>query len=326
MDDFDKDFFIVLNLLVTVRVANYYGSLEYGNYQYAVSVVAILEILVVFVDGRVVKKRYINTDPDALVFNATMCRVIFSIAAIFVGFIYVLFSNRGTQFNIIFLILLINAVLVNLRFGMANRFEFLLKSKKTVVAADVSALVGALLQLVAVSMRLSIIAISAIQVISSTINVIILWVQYKNEFAGRGKHCFDSSLVILMVKESLPLAIASSCATIYARCDSIMIGNLLTTAEVGVYSIAVKLISVVQIAIAPIRESIYPKLIQLYTNDRAKYEKKYIQITSMLTWVYIVGVLFSLFVLPYVFRFLKDDYAEAFPIYKVYCTWHIFYV
>ena len=54
---FDKVFLLVLNLVVTVKIANYFGVMEYGNYQYAVSVVTILEILVAFVDGRVVKKK-----------------------------------------------------------------------------------------------------------------------------------------------------------------------------------------------------------------------------------------------------------------------------
>lgn len=315
---FDKVFLLLLNLLVTVRVANYYGSLDYGNYQYAVSIVAVLEILVTFVDGRVVKKRYIDSNPDLLVFNATICRVIFSAIAIIVGLIYICFSNRGLQFKMMFLILLLNAILVNLRFGMANRFEYLLKSKKTVIAADIAALLGSLLQLGAVAMSMSIVAISVIQVISSAINLIILIIQYKAEFKNSTRKYIDPSLVGGMIKESLPLAIASSCATIYTRCDSIMIGSLMTTAEVGVYSIAVKIISIVQIAIAPIRESVYPKLIQLYSTDKIKYERKYVQITSALTWIYILGVLLSFVVLPVAFNFLSDDYAEAYPVYRVY--------
>ena len=54
---FDKVFILLLNLIVTVRIANYYGTLGYGTYQYAVSIVALFEILVSFVDARVVKKR-----------------------------------------------------------------------------------------------------------------------------------------------------------------------------------------------------------------------------------------------------------------------------
>ena len=55
---FDKVFILVLNLVVTVKMANYYGTLGYGTYQYAVSIVALFEVFVTFVDARVVKKRY----------------------------------------------------------------------------------------------------------------------------------------------------------------------------------------------------------------------------------------------------------------------------
>lgn len=147
---FDKVFILILNLFVTVKIANYFGTTEYGSYQYAVNIVAILEILVAFVDGRVVKKRYFDTDADSLVFNATICRVIFSIVSGVFGLLYVIIADRGLQFSIMFGVLLLNSILVNLRFGMVNRFEYLLKSKKTVIAADVSALLSSILQLIAI--------------------------------------------------------------------------------------------------------------------------------------------------------------------------------
>ena len=37
-----------------------------------------------------------------------------------------------------------------------------------------------------------------------------------------------------------------------------------------------------------------------------------------MTWIYIIGVSLSFIVLPYAFRFLNEEYAEAFPIYQVY--------
>lgn len=314
---FDKVFLLVLNLIVTVKIANYFGVLEYGNYQYAVSVVAILEILVTFVDGRVVKKRYINNKPDNLVFNATICRVIFSVGTALIGLIFIFVADRGIQFSIMFSFLLLNSILVNLRFGMANRFEYLLKSKKTVIAADIAAFISSALQLIAVQLNCSIIIISVIAAVSSGVNLLIVTIQYKTEFGNKGQLFLDKKLIRDLIEESTPLAIAASCATIYTRCDSVMLGNMMTTAEVGIYSISVKLISVVQIAISPIRESVYPKLISLYSKDKKEYERRYIQISSLLTWIYIGGVLLSFIVLPYAFRFLKPEYAEAFPVYRI---------
>lgn len=314
---FDKVFLLVLNLVVTVKIANYFGVMEYGNYQYAVSVVTILEILVAFVDGRVVKKRYIYNDPGNLVYNATICRVIFSVGTALIGLIFIIVAKRGNQFSIMFSILLINSILVNLRFGMANRFEYLLKSKKTVIAADISALLSSILQLTVVQLQGTIITISVIATVSSGVNLCIVAIQYKNEFANKTKLRLDKKLIKDLIKESTPLAIAASCATIYTRCDSVMLGSMMTATEVGIYSISVKLISVVQIAILPIRESVYPKLISLYTKDKNEYARRYIQISSLLTWIYICGVTLSFIILPYAFRILKPEYAEAFQVYKI---------
>lgn len=315
---FDKVFILVLNLVVTVQIANYYGSLGYGTYQYAVSVVALFEVLVTFVDSRVVKKRYTLENPDELVWNATITRLLFSSISLVGGTGYLLFCGEDKEYLVIFFILLINAIIINLRFGMQNRYEYLLKSKKIIIASNVGLTIGGVLQLVSVTSHLPIIIIAIITALSSFISLVIVYLQYRREFGKliRGKYRGD--LVKGLVIESLPLAIAASCAIIYSRCDSIMIGSMLSKDAVGIYSIAVKIIGIVQIGIAPIRESVYPKMIQLYNRDRQRYEERYIQISSIMTWIYMIGVSLSFIVLPYAFCFLNEEYAEAFPIYQVY--------
>lgn len=315
---FDKVFILLLNLLVTVRIANHFGATEYGNYQYVVNIVAVFEVLVTFVDARVVKKQYPAYRAEIVVYNATICRMIFSVISAFVGIIFIVLQNKSRTYSIMFAILLIDAIIKNLRFGMANRFEYLLKSKNIVIAADISAIFSSLLQLLAVQFNLSIISISVIVAFSSLINLLIIIIQYRTEFRDEVKGHFSFNLLQKMIMESFPLAIAASCATIYTRSDSIMLGAMLTTAEVGIYSIAAKLITVVQIVIAPVRESVYPKLITLYGTDKKKYANTYIQISSMLTWIYIIGVIISLGILPIAFKFLNSEYMEAFSVYKIY--------
>lgn len=315
---FDKVFILILNLVVTVRIANYYGTLGYGTYQYAVSVVALFEVLVTFVDARVVKKRYTTENPEELVWNTTITRMLFSVISLLGGVIYLLFSDEKGDYYAIFLVLLVNVIIINLRFGMQNRYEYLLKSKKVIVASNIALTIGGILQLLAVSLHLSILAIAIITAFSSLLSLGIVYIRYRREFGRLIQGKYRKNLVVGLVRESLPLAIAASCAIIYSRCDSIMIGNMLSKEQVGIYAVAVKLISVVQIGIAPVRESVYPKMIELYSTDREMYAKRYVQITAILTWIYIIGVLASFVVLPFAFRFLKQEYAEAFPIYQVY--------
>lgn len=316
---FDKVFVLLLNLLVTVKIANYYGASGYGLYQYAVNVAALFEILIKFADGRIVKKQYLNHDPRIVVKTATAARLVFSIISAIAGVFYIAFSRGDSRFKIVFGILLLNGIATNLRFGMSNRFEYLLKSKKVVIAADISLIISSIIQLMAVSVGWSIIAIAVIALITSIINFIIIYIQYKLEFREKSERVIvDRKMLAIILRESLPLAIAASCSTIYSRCDSVMVGGMLSMEDVGVYAIAVKLISIVQIAIHPICESVYPHLIRLYQSDKNAYENFYIRVTSCLTWLYLLGVTASFFLFPVAFKVLKPEYAPAFPVYMVY--------
>lgn len=313
---FDKVFLLLLNFIITVSIANHYGNQEYGSYEYAVSIIAILEILVTFVDGRIVKKLYSHFDGDLVVYNATICRVLFSLICSIIGLIYIFLCGRGTIYSIMFTILLINAIITNLGFGMCNRFEYLLESRKTVIAKDVSALIGGILQLLAVANNFSLISITVIVLVTSVINLIIIVVQYALEFGFKhGK--VDINVINQMIRQSLPLAIAASCATIYTKSDSVMLGAMINDSKVGIYAIAVKLVTVVRIALGPICESLFPSFINLYGSNREEYGHLYIKVTSILTWICIIGVSFSFFVLPTIFRFISKDYAQSISVYKI---------
>lgn len=314
---FDKVFVLLLNLLVTVRVANYYGESVYGMYQYAVSLIAIFEILVRFVDARVVKKRYLTNSPEDVVYAATICRIFFSTLSFFAGMVFLLLYQGTQEFVVIFIVLLFNAIIAELRFGMANRFEYLLMAKKIVLAGNIASVAGAFLQFCAVKLELSIVTISVIALISSVVNLFILSLQYRKEFRGKVRGTINWCMVKEMIVESVPLAIAAAGSTIYMRCDSVMLGSLMTNAEVGIYAISIKLINIVQMINAPVRESVYPKLMQMYRINPDGYEKEYVKITSGLTWLYIVGACFSFIILPRVFLFLNKEYMPALSIYKI---------
>lgn len=314
---FDKVFLLALGLVVSVKIANHYGALGYGAYQYAVSIVAVFEIVTTFTDGRVVKKKYLDHDPETVVLTGTAARILLSAAAVLFGAVFMLLYQDGMQFNLIFTLLMLNMALGNVKFGMANRFEYLMKSKKVVIATDLAALAASVLQLVAVQYSWPLTALALIALTSTAISLFIIWFQYRAEFGRLRPELLDGGLLKQMLRESFPLGIAGSCGILYTRSDSIMLGAMMTSAEVGVYSISVSLITIVQIAIAPIRESVFPTLLRLYDTDRRQYAERYVQVSSIMTWIYIAGVAFSFVVLPYAFRFLNAEYAQAYPVYRI---------
>lgn len=314
---FDKIFVYGFSFIVTLNVANYYGTLVYGKYQYALSVVSLFNIFISFVDGRVVKKFYLDNPEDVITWNASFACFVCSIVSFLIGLFYVFICHESLDIKILFIILLLNSVILGFRFGMQCRYEYILQSKKIVISSNVALTISGIIQLLAISYNCDIYSIAIIITVSGLINFLILLFQYKIQFKRLIFKNVDRKLIYQLIFFSMPFSIGGACTIIYSKCDSIMIGNIMTKSEVGIYSIANSFIMVTLMAIDPIRESIFPSFVELYNRNKTKYIDLYISITSLLTWICIIGIGISFAVLPYIIRILKPEYGEALYIFFI---------
>ncbi len=316
---FDKLILILSNLIIIFVVANYYGAEKYGIFQYATNIVLMLEVIVQLIDGRIVKKKYTNLNQNDVVFNVSFGKLILSIIALIFGIILLfLFKNSEKTFKIILFVLLFDSIIKSFRFGMENRFDYLLLSKRTVIACDLGLAVGTILQIIVVGLNLNITYIAYIQVLSSLIGLIILFLQYCFNFQIDWKKLkVDIFFIKEIIIESIPLAIAAAAATIYTKCDSVMLGSLLSTKEVGIYSISSKLISMLQLFLVPIQTTLFVKLLEWYKQGANVYKRNYVKVTTTITWFAIMGTICSFVILPFIMRFLKQEYFLAIKPYKI---------
>lgn len=315
---FDKVFVLLIGLIVVVRIANYYGSNEYGLYEYALSVNTLLGIIVLLADGRVVKKQYGEGNEGHIIYNTTITKVFLSGISLVVGVLILAIMGRDVKFNIIYLLLLINNIVINLGFGFQNFFEYQLKSKNIVIASNVAMLISSALQLIAIAFHFSIVVIAIIIFISSIIKLIILYAQFKHKYRFSVRASVDRELIIEIIRESLPLAVAAAASTVYHKIDQVMLGAMLGVSDVGIYSISNKMIGVVAIAIGPLQVSIFPKMIEWYNTNRSLYYERYKAITSMSTWIYILGTAFALIIAPFVFdKFFSEEYIRSVYIFRI---------
>lgn len=316
---FDKLILILSNLIIIFVVANYYGAEKYGIFQYATNIVLMLEVIVQLIDGRIVKKKYTNLNQNDVVFNVSFGKLILSSIALIFGIILLfLFKNSEKTFKIILFVLLFDSIIKSFRFGMENRFDYLLLSKRTVIACDLGLAVGTILQIIVVGLNLNITYIAYIQVLSSLIGLIILFLQYCFNFQIDWKKLkVDIFFIKEIIIESIPLAIAAAAATIYTKCDSVMLGSLLSTKEVGIYSISSKLISMLQLFLVPIQTTLFVKLLEWYKQGANVYKRNYVKVTTTITWFAIMGTICSFVILPFIMRFLKQEYFLAIKPYKI---------
>ena len=143
---FDQVFILLLQFLVGIKIANYYGAELYGKYNYAVSLVAFSAILFELLNSRVIKKHYTEDNFNNVIFNVNFFRN--SMAGIII-FIPVILKFTVGMDNLLFYMLLLiclDNILTTATYGIENFFEFKLESRRIVISNNIVKIISYTLQ------------------------------------------------------------------------------------------------------------------------------------------------------------------------------------
>jgi len=319
---FDKVLLLLLNIFIGVKVAFHYGPAEYGMYEYAVSIETILCILLTLVDPRVVKKKYLSFQKDlSVIRSVTIVKLKLSIIILVFGLIFlILIKDDSQQFSIIFSLLLLNTFLTNITFGHENYFEYHLKSKIPVLSNNASKVVSLVFQLFSIALGYPVLFIAVALLSGNAIRIVILLYLFKKEYGTTGYNAekYDNKAVIGIIKESAPLAIAAAASIIYMKTDQLMLGMILGKSQVGIYSFAVKLITVTTILIQPIQVTLFPRMKKLFLVDQDMYFKHYESLTEIITLASLLVVLLVWLLPDQLFlHVIAISYVSSISIFKI---------
>lgn len=318
---FDQFFILVLQFIVGVKIANYYGVEIYGKYAYTLSLVAFSGIFFEILNGRIIKKYYTEENFNKIVYSITFFKNSIAIILVLVPIILKLFIGiDNTLFGLLIFICLDN-VLTTTTFGIENFFEYKLESRRIVISNNIVKVVSYSLQYVCMLFNMGIIIIPIVRCIGSIIRVILLKYQYKKNYINDGKikkEKVDVKLLWQMIDEGKFLWITFISFLIYTQIDKLMIKYYLGEREVGIYSIGVQLSGILAILIGPIQNSIYPKMIELYKKNYEEYYNFFLFSNTVVTQIYLVLTILSIIVVKWLFKYVyAPEYSPAIIIYSI---------
>lgn len=320
---FDKVFILLLQFFVGVKIANYYGATLFGQYSYAISLVAFSNIFFELINSRVLKKYYTKNNFNILVFNTNFFKNSIAIILFFIPIIYKFFYKikiDDTLFCLLLLLCLDN-VLITATSGIENFFEYKLEAKRIVISNNIVKIISYFLQYICMILNKGIIFIAIVRCIGSLIRVIILKYQYNSSYLGKLENKsvrLDIKLIVKIINESKYLWFSFVSFLIYTQTDRLMINHYLGVEEVGVYTIGMQLSSILAILIGPIQNSLFPKFLELYRNDYQKYYNFYKLTNTIITQFYLIITLISIIVVKYTFKYVySSQYDGAILIYSI---------
>ena len=318
---FDKLLILILEFFIGVKVANYYGASSFGEYSYAISLVAFSNIFFELINSRVLKKYYTKENFNILVFNTNFFKNSIAIILFFIPIIYKFFYKIDNTLFYLLLLLCLDNILMTATSGIENFFEYKLEAKRIVISNNIVKIISYFLQYICMILNKGIIFIAIVRCIGSLIRVIILKYQYNSSYLGKLENKsvkLDIKLIVKIIDESKYLWFSFVSFLIYTQTDRLMINHYLGVEEVGVYTIGMQLSNILAILIGPIQNSLFPKFLELYRNDYQKYYNFYKLTNTIITQFYLIITLISIIVVKYTFKYVySSQYDGAILIYSI---------
>mgnify|MGYP000507751039 FL=1 len=318
---FDKLLILILEFFIGVKVANYYGASSFGQYSYAISLVAFSNIFFELINSRVLKKYYTKNNFNILVFNTNFFKNSIAIILFFIPIIYKFFYKIDNTLFYLLILLCLDNILMTATSGIENFFEYKLEAKRIVISNNIVKIISYFLQYICMILNKGIIFIAIVRCIGSLIRVIILKYQYNSSYLGKLENKsvkLDIKLIVKIIDESKYLWFSFVSFLIYTQTDRLMINHYLGVEEVGVYTIGMQLSNILAILIGPIQNSLFPKFLELYRNDYQKYYNFYKLTNTIITQFYLVITLISIVVVKYTFKYVySSQYDGAILIYSI---------
>lgn len=311
---FDKVIRIFGSLFISVWIARYLGPADYGVLNYAVAYVALFMLFVTLGLDQIVVRELVKNIRLAPYYLGTsfilkLIGALLALASIFISSCFIETDNLTRL-----VILIIGCALV---FQSLDVIDFFYQSKvlsKYVVIARSSAfLFSSALNIYFIIYEYSVIYFAIVNVANALLTAFFLILVYWQTGSKILKWRFSYKIAKQLLIYSWPLAISVFLISIHTRIDQVMIGSMLDSEQVGMYSIAVKLAEFWLFMPMILVSTLMPYFINLRDTNNQLYHYRLMQIYSLMFWVGVfVGFVTVIFGEYIVVGLFGEVYSEAY--------------
>ena len=315
--------------IVGILVARYMGVENFGLYNYILAVFSIfISLSTLGMNGVVVKELVGSNVKEEIIGSALFLQRIgaFFSSIILIFWAVIFNSDKPKDFLIVF-ILVLPTLLIQSSNIYKYWFEYKVQSKYTVISQNLALIVGVILKVLVIYFKANYIYIVAISIVEQLILTIGLRLFF-NKYNPKFRLKINRGICLDLLSKSWPLVLSGLAFVLYVRLDQIMIGELLGIAEVGIFSVAVKLIEVWYFFPAIVVSTLFPALIKLRSESLEEYNHKMqllYDLVSLVGFTLIIGTaIFGDLIIKYTFGSQYIESAFQLKLYSVVCLFYFF--
>lgn len=279
---------MAIALVINMITARYLGVNNYGIINYVASYVSFFTpICSLGLESIIIKELVDKPDKQGETLGTAMgMRIISSILSMIAILSFLVLIDKGNQ-------MMLGVAFVQsmiLVFNTADLFEFWyqsrLESKVSVSVRTVGYLITAVYKVAILVFQKSIYWFAFTNTLDMIIAFIFLMIVYKK--SGGQKLVFNITSGKNMLKISYNFIISGLMVAVYAQMDKIMLGQMLDTYTVGLYSVGIYICSLWNFIPDSMIASLRPGIMEAKNISEELYRKKLKQMYALIIWISIL--------------------------------------
>lgn len=276
---------LLLSVVVAVWLARYLQPDDFGLYSYAISFVGLFGFLSYLGLDGIVTRDLVKQPADhpQLMGTVFVLRLGGSVTAVvlILATVFLLVDASATRW-------LVMIVALGLFFDPFNVVDFWFQSRVenqySAMARSGTAVLSSLVNMSLILLKAPLTAFAIAVVAEQGVRAAAFVLVYRRQGNRLVTWRFNGQMARTLLRQSWPLIISSAGSLIYLKVDQIMLGNMVGTAEVGVYSVAVRLSEVWYIIPALAATSIFPAIVRSKALAPAVYQQRLQRAYTTMAW------------------------------------------
>ena len=305
----DKIIGILLSLTVGIIVARYLGPSSYGALSYAIAYTGVFSVISTLGVRQILVRDSIRTPEVVLKIYGTalLIQIVSGILCFSCANILALILiNDQTQIK---LILSISSIPLIFSFSSCLEawFESKLQSFYIVLAKNASAIILSVFKIFLVIKQASLVWILWANVVEAILYSILLLILFSRKAIILKSLQISWVYAVNLIREGFPLIIAGIAISVNMRIDQIMLANMSTLSEAGLYSAATRISEGWYFLIPILMTSVFPSLVAVRSGESTLNISKFIKAYRVMISISLVAAVLITLFSPWLVFFLYGN-------------------
>jgi polysaccharide transporter, PST family len=286
----DRIMRMAVELFVSIWVARYLGSQQFGLFNYAIAFVALFNaISTLGLDSIVVRSLVLNPEDKEKILGTTFFLKLLGGVFVFLLSCIAIFVLRHDNNLTILLVIILSSTFI---FQSLNTVDFWfqsqLESKYTIFAKSSAFIIANILKVNLIVFQAPLIAfgwVAFTEILLASVGLFFAY-QVRGYSLWTWRLNFKEAKVLL--RESWPLILSSLSVIVYFKIDQIMLGEMIGDEAVGIYSAATRISEVWYFIPMAIVASVAPSIYSAKESSEALYYQRIEKLIRLLVLISII--------------------------------------